>query len=81
VKIAPPVSACHTGTETFIVRLLARLWCRAVDNSTRHGLPLLRLPCSHEGLFVRGRLDRRRTIRFVSEGQTASGIGHARSLA
>src|SRR5689334_22658619 len=27
--VAPPASARHAETETFIVRLLARLWCRA----------------------------------------------------
>jgi hypothetical protein len=39
--VAPPASARHDETETFIALLLARLWCRAVDNATRHGLPLL----------------------------------------
>jgi 5-methylcytosine-specific restriction enzyme subunit McrC len=67
--VAPPASARHAETETFIVRLLARLWCRAVDNATRHSLPMLRLPRSHEGLFVRGRLDIRQTIRLMGEGQ------------
>ena len=67
--VAPPASARHAESETFIVRLLARLWCRAVDSATRHGLPLLRLPRSHEGLFVRGRLDTRQTIRLLAEGQ------------
>jgi 5-methylcytosine-specific restriction enzyme subunit McrC len=79
--VAPPASARRTETETFIVRLLARLWCRAVDNATRHGLPLLRLPRSHEGLFVRGRLDTRRTIRFLGEGQLrVASVTHDRSL-
>jgi 5-methylcytosine-specific restriction enzyme subunit McrC len=66
--VAPPASARHIETETFIVRLLARLWCRAVDNATRHGLPLLRLPRAHEGLFIRGRFDTRRTVRLLSQG-------------
>ena len=79
--VAPPASARHAETETFIVRLLARLWCRAVDNATRHGLPLLRLPRSHEGLFVRGRLDTRRTIRLLGEGQLrVASVTHDRSL-
>jgi 5-methylcytosine-specific restriction enzyme subunit McrC len=47
--VAPPASARHTDNESFIVRLLARLWCRSVDNATRHGLPLLRLPRAHQG--------------------------------
>src|SRR5262249_60302257 len=79
--VAPPASARHAETETFIVRLLARLWCRAVDNATRHGLPLLRLPRSHEGLFVRGRLDTRRTIHLLGEGQLrVASVTHDRSL-
>jgi 5-methylcytosine-specific restriction enzyme subunit McrC len=79
--VAPPASARHAETETFIVRLLARLWCRAVDNATRHGLPLLRLPRSHEGLFVRGRLDTRRTLRLLGEGRLhVASVTYDRSL-
>lgn len=79
--VAPPASARHAETETFIVRLLARLWCRAVDNATRHGLPLLRLPRAHEGLFVRGRLDTRRTLRLIGAGQPrVASVTHDRSL-
>ncbi len=80
--IAPPASARHSESETFILRLLARLWCRSVDNATRHGLPLLRLPRGHEGLFVRGRLDVPRTIALIGEGrQTIASTTHDRSLA
>ena len=79
--VAPPASARPAETEAFIVRLLGRLWCRAVDNATRHGLPLLRLPRSHEGLFVRGRLDTRRTIRLLGEGNLrVASVTHDRSL-
>jgi 5-methylcytosine-specific restriction enzyme subunit McrC len=79
--VAPPASARHAETENFIIRLLARLWCRAVSNATRHGLPLLRLPRSHEGLFVRGRLDTRRTIRLIGEGQLRlASVTYDRSL-
>ena len=79
--VAPPASARHDETETFIARLLARLWCRAIDNATRHGRPLLRLPRSHEGPFVRGRLDTRRTIRLLAEGQLhVASVTHDRSL-
>jgi 5-methylcytosine-specific restriction enzyme subunit McrC len=79
--VAPPASARHTETEKFIVRLLARLWCRAVDNATRHGLPLLRLPRAHEGLFVRGRLDTRRTLSLIGAGQPrVASVTHDRSL-
>jgi 5-methylcytosine-specific restriction enzyme subunit McrC len=79
--VAPPASARHDETETFIARLLARLWCRAVDNATRHGLPLLRLPRSHEGAFVRGRLDIRKTLHLLAEGQLhVASVTYDRSL-
>lgn len=79
--VAPPASARHAETETFIVRLLARLWCRAVDNATRHGLPFFRLPRPHEGLFVRGRLETRRTMRLIGAGQPrVASVTHDRSL-
>src|ERR1700727_944168 len=66
---APPGSARHDKTDAFIARLLARLWCRAVDHATRHGLPLLRFPHAHQGLFVRGHLDTRQTLRLRSRGK------------
>lgn len=79
--VAPPASARHAETETFIVRLLARLWCRAIDNATRHGLPLLRLPRSHEGLYVRGRLDTRRTVGLIGAGRPGvASVTYDRSL-
>jgi 5-methylcytosine-specific restriction enzyme subunit McrC len=80
--VAPPASARHAESETFILRLLARLWCRSVDNAMRHGLPLLRLPRGHEGLYVRGRLDVPRTIQLIGEGrQTIASTTYDRSLA
>jgi len=79
--VAPPTSASHAETDVFIVRLLARLWCRAIDSATRHGLPSLRLPRSHEGLFVRGRLDTRQTVRLLARGQPlVASVTHDRSL-
>ena len=77
----PPASARHDKTDAFIARLLARLWCRAVDHATRHGLPLLRLPHDHQGLFVRGRLDTRQTLRLRSRGEPyAASVTYDRSL-
>jgi 5-methylcytosine-specific restriction enzyme subunit McrC len=67
--IAPPVSARRVESEDFLVRLLARVWCRGIDGASRHGLPLLRLSRPHEGLFVRGRLDVRRTTALMGEGR------------
>ena len=79
--IAPPASSRHLESETFLVRLLARLWCRSVAEATRHGLPLLRLPRGHEGLYVRGRLDVRRTIALLGEGRVRiASTTHDRSL-
>jgi 5-methylcytosine-specific restriction enzyme subunit McrC len=77
-----PASARHDPSETFIVRLLARVWCRTMDAATRHGLPLLRLPSHHQGAFVRGRLDVPATIALLGEGREAVGsITYDRSLA
>lgn len=78
---APPASSRHVTSEAFIARLLARLWCRALDNATRHGLPLLRLPNHHEGPYVRGRLNVKRTARLIREGrQEVASITYDRSL-
>jgi 5-methylcytosine-specific restriction enzyme subunit McrC len=79
--VAPPTTARHAESEAFMVRLLARLWCRSLDTATRHGLPLLRLPQPHEGLFVRGRLDVHRTIALVGQGrETIASTTYDRSL-
>lgn len=79
--MATPASAQHAQTESFIVRLLARLWCRTIDAATRHGLPLLRLLRNHEGLFVRGRFDVAHTTTLMGEGrETIASITHDRSL-
>jgi 5-methylcytosine-specific restriction enzyme subunit McrC len=78
---APPSSARHDETDAFIARLLAHLWCRAVDHATRYGLPLLRLPHAHQGLFVRGRLDIRQTLRLRSWGEPyVASVTYDRSL-
>lgn len=76
-----PSSAQRVATEAFIARLLARVWCRTIDAATRHGLPLLRLPKGHDGLYVRGRLDVGRTVMNIGEGrETVASITHDRSL-
>jgi 5-methylcytosine-specific restriction enzyme subunit McrC len=76
-----PSSAQRVTTETFIARLLARVWCRTIDAATRHGLPLLRLPKGHDGLYVRGRLDVARTVMNIGEGrETVASVAHDRSL-
>lgn len=78
---APPASAHHDTSEAFLVRLLARLWCRTVDDATRHGLPLLRLRAQHEGVFVRGRLHVPGTVSLRGRGQSAvASVTYERSL-
>jgi 5-methylcytosine-specific restriction enzyme subunit McrC len=80
--IAPPASARHIETDSFVVRLLARIWCRSIDQATRHGLPLLRLAEHHEGLFVRGRLNPHRTAALQGQGRPAvASVTYGRSLA
>jgi 5-methylcytosine-specific restriction enzyme subunit McrC len=79
--VAPSTSARHEHNETFIVRLLARVWCRTIDAATRHGLPFLRLPSRHQGPFARGRLDVPRTAVLMTEGREAlASLTHDRSL-
>ena len=79
--VAPPASARHEPSAAFIVRLLARVWCRSLDNATRHGLPALRLPTTHTGLYVRGRLDLRRTLELQRKGViSVASTSYERSL-
>jgi len=66
--ITPPESAARRESEAFIARLLARVWCRAVDAASRHGPPGLRIGVRHESSFVRGRLDLRQTMRLRRTG-------------
>jgi 5-methylcytosine-specific restriction enzyme subunit McrC len=80
--LTPPESASHYDSPSFILRLMARLWCRSVDNATKHGLPLLRLPQRHDGQYVRGRLDVPRTGHLFGSGrQAVASITYERSLA
>jgi len=65
---AVPETATHTGSDAFIARLMAAVWCRAVDTASRHGPPAFRRVREHEGLYVRGRFDPRRTARLRGRG-------------
>ncbi len=67
----PPTSSAPEESEAFIVQLLARVWCRALGGALRHGPPFLRVAESHEGLYVRGRLDLRRTLELRRSGRQA----------
>lgn len=69
--LLPPTSSTPGESEAFIVQLLARVWCRALGGALRHGPPFLRIPDAHEGLYVRGRLDLRRTLELRRRGREA----------
>lgn len=66
--VAVPDSAAQQHSESFIARLMGAVWCRALGQAARHGPPSFRREHSHEGLYVRGRLDVRRTARLRAQG-------------
>ena len=79
--IAVPETANWLASESFIARLLALVWSRAVDLASRHGPPALRRDQRHEGEMLRGRLDVRGTIRLRARGSThVASLSSRRSL-
>lgn len=62
--VAVPETAEQQASESFIALLMAAIWCRQVDVAARHGPPAFRHDVTHEGFFVRGRLDVRQTARL-----------------
>jgi 5-methylcytosine-specific restriction enzyme subunit McrC len=66
--VAVPESATRQNSESFIARLMGAVWCRAVDQASRHGPPAFRREHEHRGEFVRGRLDVRATARLRATG-------------
>ena len=62
--VAVPETAKQHSSESFIALLMAAIWCRQVDVAARHGPPAFRHDVTHEGSFVRGRLDIRETARL-----------------
>lgn len=62
--VAVPETAEQHASESFIALLMAAIWCRQVDVAARHGPPAFRHDVTHEGFFVRGRLDVRQTARL-----------------
>lgn len=66
--VAVPETAKQHGSESFIALLMAAVWCRQVDAASRHGPPAFRHDVVHEGFFVRGGLDVRRTARLRGRG-------------
>lgn len=74
--IAVPDSSASGHSDVFVARLLAILWCRAVDKASRHGPPAFRAERTYEGLHLRGALDIRGTAALLSRGSV-----HLRSTA
>lgn len=66
--VAVPETAERHSSESFIALLMAAIWCRQVDVAARHGPPAFRHDVVHEGFFVRGGLDVRRTARLYGRG-------------
>lgn len=55
-------------SSAFVALLMAAVWVRDVDRSSRHGPPAFRRDHPHVGLFVRGRLDVRESVRLRAHG-------------
>lgn len=58
-------------SSTIVPLLLAMVWTRELDTATRHGLPYLRAPVPHRGMYVRGRLEQRGTMDLRRRGVLA----------
>ena len=66
--VAVPETAARQQSASFIALLMGAVWCRAVDHASRHGPPSFRRDHYHQGYYVRGRLDIRRTARLRGAG-------------
>jgi 5-methylcytosine-specific restriction enzyme subunit McrC len=66
--VAVPDTAARQHSDSFIARLMGAVWCRAVDQASRHGPPSFRRNHHHQGFYVRGRLDVRGTARLRASG-------------
>lgn len=66
--VAVPDSAAQQHSESFIARLMGAVWCRALGQAARHGPPSFRREHLVEGVYVRGRVDVRRTARLRAQG-------------
>ena len=66
--VAVPETAARMHSDSFIARLMGAVWCRAVDQASRHGPPSFRRSHNHRGFYVRGRLDVRATARLRATG-------------
>jgi 5-methylcytosine-specific restriction enzyme subunit McrC len=66
--VAIPETAARQKAESFIARLMGAVWCRAVDQASRHGPPSFRRDHTDRGQYIRGRLDVRGTARLRASG-------------
>ncbi len=61
-----PKAATRAGTGPLIAQLVDRMWSAAVAEAGRHGPPRFRRVDTHEGPYIRGRLDVPGTVRLRS---------------
>lgn len=66
-----PKTGEQRGASTLIAELMAVSWRGAVVEAARHGLPGLREDRTHEGAYVRGRLDVPTTLKLRARGRAA----------
>jgi 5-methylcytosine-specific restriction enzyme subunit McrC len=66
--VAVPETAARQHSASFIARLMGAVWCRSVAQASRHGPPAFRRGHVHRGLYVRGKLDVRSTVRLRATG-------------
>lgn len=66
--VAVPETAARQHSDSFIALLMGAVWCRGVDQASRHGPPSFRRNHEHRGFYVRGRLDVRGTARLRATG-------------
>ena len=61
-----PKAATQAGAGPLIAQLVDRMWSAALAEASRHGPPRFRHVDTHEGRYIRGRLDVPGTVRLRS---------------
>jgi len=69
--IAPPHPSRDLPAESFIALLMAMVWSQRLAAASRHGPPAFRHERAVRGVFLRGRLDVRRTLALRERGHPA----------
>lgn len=76
-----PKAATRAGSGPLIAQLVDRMWSASLADASRHGPPRFRRTEWHEGMYVRGRIDVRRTVRRRATGDpTIVSVRQVRSL-